>query len=209
NTASASINVYYVTQTDNFNCESANDTVVVRVSAKSTARLSGDGNIYQGDSTAIRIRFTGDGPWSFIDWNNKLITVTDSLYVRWEKPSSTSVYAIRALTSSCGAGDILNNYTLTVLVPLATQPTPEPLFLNAYPNPSTGDLNVDWRSPKRQTITLQLINAEGKVIDQVIRQAAAGAQTEHFRISGQPAGTYILNVITTDNGKLTRRIVKQ
>jgi hypothetical protein len=209
NTSSANTTIYYVTQTDNFNCESANDTVVVRVSAKSTARLSGDEYIYKGERTAIRVRFTGDGPWTFTDWDGVTRTINDSLYVGWQEPTATRVFRITNLNSSCGVGDIMNSYTLTVLVPLATQPTPEPLFLNAYPNPSTGELNVDWHSPKKQTVTLQLINADGKVIEQVVRQATTGSQTEHFQLNDQPTGTYILNVTTTNNGKLTRRIVKQ
>ena len=65
NTDRSSVTTYYVTQTDNFGCESANSLLEVRVATKATARLTGDGAIYPGDSTAIRVRLTGDGPWSF------------------------------------------------------------------------------------------------------------------------------------------------
>ena len=209
NTERASQTVYYVTQTDNFNCESTNDTVIVRVSAKSTARLTGDGSIYRGDSTAIRVRLTGDGPWLFTDWNGKQVSTNDSLYVKWVTPSATQTYTIKNLTSSCGAGDIQNSYTLTVFVPLGTQSLVEPIVVNAYPNPVTGDLFVDWYSPTKQTVTLQLINADGKVIEQITRQAGSGSRTERFNVNSQPSGIYFLNVTTNKNGKLTRRILKQ
>ncbi|GAB3644287.1 hypothetical protein GCM10027423_49240 [Spirosoma arcticum] len=209
NTSQANITTYYVTQKDGNNCESQLSEVQVRVSAKATARLTGDGTVNPGDSTAIRVRFTGDGPWSFTNWNGQVINTADSLYVIWEKPTTTRTYVITNLNSACGTGDIRNSYTLTVLTPLGTQSVIEPLVLNAYPNPVTGDLFVDWRSPTKQPITLQLIDATGKIIEQVNRSITSGSQTERFQMSSQPPGMYILNVTTTNNGKLTRRILKQ
>lgn len=209
NTSQANITTYYVTQKDGNNCESLSSVVEVRVSTKATARLTGDGTVYPGDSTAIRVRLSGDGPWLFTDWNGQPVTARDSLYVIWERPMTTRTYAIMNLSSTCGAGAIQNSYTLIVLKPLGTQPLIEPLVLNAYPSPTTGDLFVDWQSPTKQAITLQLIDATGKIIEEITRQAASGSQTERFQMSNHPTGTYILNVTTANNGKLTRRVVKQ
>ena len=209
NTSQANITTYYVSQKDGNNCESQLSEVQVRVSAKATARLTGDGIIYPGDSTAIRVRLTGDGPWSFTNWNGQVINTADSLYVKWEKPIMNRTYTITNLNSACGAGDIRNSYTLMVLIPLGTQSAVETLVLNVYPNPTTGDLFVDWRSPIKQIVTLQLIDATGKIIQQIVRSVASGSQKELFQMSNYPSGIYILNVTTANNGKLTRRILKQ
>ncbi|WP_077922649.1 T9SS type A sorting domain-containing protein [Spirosoma sp. 209] len=209
NTQQASTTTYYVTQTDAFNCESPGSALTVRVSAKATALLTGDSVIYAGDSTAIRVRLTGDGPWSFTNWNSNAINSSDSIYVKWEKPMSTRTYTITNLTSACGRGDILNSYRLSVMTPLSNQASLEPLDVNAYPNPTTGSVTVSWSAAMKQEIRLQMINAQGQLIRQITRQATSVSQTEPFPLGSQPTGTYILRVITPKNGIVTRVIVKQ
>ncbi|QJW90785.1 T9SS type A sorting domain-containing protein [Spirosoma taeanense] len=209
NTERAGVSTYYVTQTDEYKCESANSSLEVRVAAKASARLTGDGDVNPGDSTAIRVRLTGDGPWTFNNWNGKLINTSDSLYVEWIHPRTSGSYSITNLRSACGVGNILNNYTLIVRTPLAVEPLEEPSRLNVYPNPTTGDISVDWSAPTRQTVDLQLINAEGKVIRQITRQATGQPQTELLRIGNQPDGTYYLRLSTPKNGVVAQKIVKE
>jgi hypothetical protein len=201
--------LYYVTQRDGNSCESPNSIVEVRVANRATARITGDRAIYPGDSTALRVRLTGDGPWTFTDWNGKSITTQDSLYVSWIRPTSTKSYVITNLQSACGVGDSGGSYTLTVLAPLATQPLAEPLTVSVYPNPTTSDLTVDWSSPTRQTITLQLIDATGRVIRQVNRSASTARQTEPFQLSAQPTGQYYLRILSDTNTPVTHTIIKQ
>lgn len=209
NTSQANITDYYVTRKDEYNCESQPSAIQVRVSAKATARLTGDGNVNPGDSTAIRVRLTGDGPWTFTNWDGKPINTKDSLYVAWVHPTATRSYTITNLTSACGTGDPGTAYTLTVNGPLGTQSSVEPLSIKAYPNPTTGDIAIDWSSPTKQTVTLQIVNAAGTVVRQVTRQSTLTPQTEHFQLDIQPAGMYFLHVKTTTNGTLTKPIVKQ
>ncbi|MFD2570170.1 T9SS type A sorting domain-containing protein [Spirosoma soli] len=205
----ASLTTYYVTQKDEFNCESLTREVQVRVSAKATARLTGDGDVYPGDSTAIRIRFTGDGPWTFMDWDGFPRNATDSLYVRWVRPTKNTTYAIKNLVSACGAGDNGNEYTLVVRAPLAIQPLTEPVQLTVYPNPTVSDVSVDWNVPTRQTIEIQLFNAEGKIIRHITRQTNGQLQTELLKLSNQPAGMYYLRLTTPKNGVVTKSVVKE
>lgn len=201
--------VYYVTQRDDNNCESATSPVEVRVANRAAARISGDGSIYPGDSTALRVRLTGDGPWTFTDWTGKLITTRDSLYVSWIRPTVTRAYSISALQSACGLGDNGNAYTLTIRAPLAAQPIAEPLTVIAYPNPTPSDLTVDWSSPTRQQITLQIVDATGHIIRQVTRSATTLRQTEQFQLSPQPTGQYYLRVLSDTNVPIIRTITKQ
>ena len=208
-TVQASRTTYYVTQKNNVdNCESPNSTIDVRVSNRATASLSGDGSIYPGDSTAIRVRLTGDGPWRFI-FDGQPVTTTDSLKVIWVRPSGTYEYKITTLTTECGTSTVGVSYLLRVLSPLATQPSVEPISVKAYPNPTTGDVSVDWSSPTRQAVTFQILNAAGTIVRQVTRQATTTPQTEHFQLGTQPAGTYFLKVQTDTNGVQGKSIIKQ
>ena len=211
NTSQPSITTYYVTQRSTNNCESLNSAIEVRVSPKATATLSGDGEIYPGDSTAIRVRLTGDAPWTFTDWTSKPITINnpkDSLYVAWVRPTSTTTYAIKNLMSTCGPGDSGAPYVLRVKSPLGNLSALEPLSVNAYPNPTSGDLIVNWSSPTKQTVTLQIVNASGIIIQQVSRPSMTTPQIEFFKLGSQPAGLYFLQIKITTNGMLTKPIIK-
>lgn len=207
-TVQAGSTIYYVTQKNTDNCESPNSSVEVRVSNRATATLSGDGSVYPGDSTAIRVRLTGDGPWRFT-FDGQPIIATDSLKVIWVHPSSTYEYRLLNLVTDCGAGTVSGPYLLRVLAPLATQSSIEPISVKAYPNPTTGDVAVDWSSPTRQAVTFQIINAAGTIVRQVTRQASTTPQTEHFQLDTQPAGTYFLKVQTDTNGVQGKSIIKQ
>ncbi|GAB3991931.1 hypothetical protein GCM10028807_23560 [Spirosoma daeguense] len=212
NTSRANITTYYVTQKDANNCESLNSVVEVRVSPKATATISGDGAIYPGDSTAIRVRLSGDAPWAFTtNWNGKNVVINnakDSLYASWVRPISTTTYTISNLTSGCGLGDVGIPYTLRVNIPLNSQPSPEPVSIVVYPNPTTNEVYVDWRFPILQTVTMQLINTKGVIIRQLTRQSAATSQIEIFQLDDQPVGMYFLKV-KTKTDVIIKRIAKQ
>ncbi|GAB3695367.1 hypothetical protein GCM10027592_17500 [Spirosoma flavus] len=211
-TNQANTTTYYVTQKDANNCESLNSTVEVRVSPKATATISGDGAIYPGDSTAIRVRLTGDAPWTFTtNWNTKPVIINnskDSLYVAWVRPTSTTTYTISNLTSSCGPGEVGAPYVLRVNVPLGNQLSPEPISIVAYPNPVTNNLLVEWHLPIKQEATLQIIDVKGTILRQVTRLSTPTSQTEIFQLDGQPAGLYFLKV-KTKTDIIIKRITKQ
>ena len=210
-TTKAGVLTYYVTQKDAFNCESPNTPLDVRISTKTTATLTGDGEINVGDSTAIRVRLTGDGPWQFTNWTGAGITTNDSLYVKWEKPKEPRLYtySIQGLIGACGAGEIKNNYTLIVRAPLSVQSLTEPIVLKAYPNPTTGNLTVDWNAPTSQAVSLLLISIDGKLIRQTTQHSTNIVQTEQFQLHNQPAGMYFLRLTTSSNGVLTQLIIKE
>ncbi|NID10209.1 Ig-like domain-containing protein [Fibrivirga algicola] len=207
-TDQVNVATYYVIQTDVNNCESPHTTVEVRVSARATARLSGDGDVYPGDSTAIRVRLSGDGPWTFTRWDNRFITTGDSLYVGWVKPLATRSYAITNLQSACGIGNNGNAYTLIVRPVLSVLPISESLLLKAYPNPTSGDVTVSWSSQAEQPVTIKIINAAGSVVKEVKRQAGSTMQSELFQLGTQPAGIYFLQITTEKNGTQAKSILK-
>ncbi|MBO0936708.1 hypothetical protein J2I47_09145 [Fibrella sp. HMF5335] len=203
---------YYVTQTRN-GCESAPTAVVVRVRAKAVATLSGDDKVFAYDSTAIRIRLAGDGPWSFTLWNGQAITTETTPFVKWVTPNptaATATYKLLGIRNDCGTGDVGNAYTLTIQQPLATEPAPGPLLsLLLYPSPATTQCTLAWQAPAGVGVTLRLITLTGRVAWQVQRTGTGQQQTDVVDLSQLAAGLFFADLQTTDAQRKTSTLLKQ
>ncbi|RYY89710.1 MAG: T9SS type A sorting domain-containing protein [Chitinophagaceae bacterium] len=72
-----------------------------------------------------------------------------------------------------------------------------------YPNPVQGKLSVRLRMPPRQSrILLQLLDAQGRMMQSQSVAAGAGAATTILlNVSGLPAGSYLLRASTRDGEK--------
>ncbi len=203
---------YYVTQTKN-GCESPTTAVQVRVRAKAVALLTGDDTVYAYDSTAIRVKLDGDGPWSMTLWSGQAVTTSTTPYVKWVTPNPTAPtasYKLQALRNECGPGDVGNTYTLTIQQPLATEPTPGPvLYLLPYPSPATTHCTLSWQAPAGVSVTLRLITLLGQVAWQAERRGTGLRETEGVDLSQLSAGHLIFNMQTTDNKQKTSTLIKQ
>ena len=203
---------YYVTQTKN-GCQSDPTTVQVRVRAKAVATLTGDDKVYAYDSTAIRVKLDGEGPWSMTLWSGQAVTTSTTPYVKWVTPNPTAAtasYKLQALRNECGPGDVGNNYTLTILTPLATEPTPsQVLYLLPYPSPATNRVTLSWQAPAGVGVTLRLVTLLGRVGWQAQRTGTGSGQKEDIDLSSFAAGILIFNMQTTDNQQKTSAIIKQ
>ena len=203
---------YYVTQTRN-GCESTPTAVLVRVRAKAIALLSGDDQVFAYDSTAIRIRLDGDGPWSLTLWTGQAVTTSTTPYVTWVTPSPTAptaTYKLRGIRNDCGTGEVGNAYTLTVLPPLATEPTPGPLLsLLPYPSPATTQCTIAWQAPSGRGVTLRLLTPTGSVNWQAHRTGTGQLQTERVDISQFAAGCILVDIQTDDAQRKVAILLKQ
>ncbi|MEZ0485628.1 hypothetical protein [Fibrella aquatica] len=201
---------YVVTQTQN-GCESAGQSVIVRILSRATVRLTGDSASVLYDSTAIRLRFGGDAPWRVRLWDGSTITTSTSPYVKWVRPTQagTASYAIQAIDNDCGAGQILNTYQLIVLTPLAIEP-PQTAHadLRVYPVPASEEATIEWLAPSGTAVTLQLINAMGQVSWQDGRLGTGSRQTERIDLRQQPGGPLILRLLTDSQLSRSIRLLK-
>ncbi|PCH69768.1 MAG: hypothetical protein COC01_00775 [Bacteroidetes bacterium] len=78
-----------------------------------------------------------------------------------------------------------------------------------YPNPSKGDINIEFEAPSGQEISLDLFNTDGKLILNRKIQVVDGLISRHIDLpEGLNAGVYILNLKTTDS-TITRKIIIQ
>ncbi|MEZ0540571.1 hypothetical protein [Fibrella arboris] len=202
---------YVVTQTQNA-CESAGQLVTVRVLNRATVRLSGDSVSVLYDSTAIRVRFTGDAPWRVQLWDGQLVTTTTSPYVKWVKPSQpgTVTYAVQSLTNDCGAGQILNTYRLIVLAPLAIDPIAVPTAdLKVYPIPASQHITVEWLAAAQVSVRLQLVDATGHVSWQAERQGSGRREIERVDLATQPDGLLIVRLLAGNSQAAAIKLIKQ
>ena len=208
---------YYVSQTDNNGCESKTSKIDVRILVRATARLTGDSLVFNpqltGDSTAIRLWLTGDGPWKVQFWNRDTETdIAAALpmpYVKWERPAQTTTYKLKSVRTDCGAGEVLNEYRLMVQQPLAVPAQLNETVLKAYPNPTTGDVNVEWSAKGGQMVTLQILSTTGIVVWETTRRGNGTAQTDKLSLGNQPIGVYHLRLILPQTGMATRSVIRQ
>ena len=202
---------YYVSQTKN-GCESATTAVAVRVRAKAVATLTGEDKVFAYDSTAIRIKLDGDGPWSLTLWSGQAVTTSTTPYVKWVTPTNagaTATYKLLAIRNDCGSGDVGNTYTLTVLTPLATETAPSPtLYLLPYPSPATAQCTLAWQAPTGSSVTLRLLTLTGSVGWQAQRTGTGRQQTEVVDLSEFAAGVILVELQTTDNQRKASSLIK-
>ena len=199
---------YYVKQTVN-GCESPLSRLDVRVSILARATLSGDSIVTLFDSTAIRIRFTGEAPYTLTLWTSTTITTTDNPLVIWEKPTTANAtYTLLSLSNNCGPGIIGNTYRLSVRTPLAIEPLQAGLLLlSANPNPSSGPVTILWNVPVRESVTLRLVSLTGQTVWQVDRHGTSHPQTESLQTDHLPSGLYVLSATTVSGRTIQHRVM--
>ena len=221
---------YYTTQTDGNGCQSPATPLDVRVRTQAAATLTGDGTVIGFDSTAIRIRLSGDGPYTISllavgSLAAKTVITFQNPYIWWVTPSFTlpgsnttangtvitrsSTYSV-SVANDCGAGQAVAPYTLIVQTPLATTDLgAETVALKAYPNPTSGLVTVAWVAPERQVIRLEVVSTQGQAVWQAGRIGTGNWQTEILSLGQYPAGQYVLRITDGSTGTARLRVIKQ
>jgi hypothetical protein len=81
---------------------------------KPTATLTGGGTINVGDSTALNLAFTGNGPWTYTFTNTNMGTTSTNPLIGIVKPTVTTTYTLASVSNICGAGTVSGSATITV-----------------------------------------------------------------------------------------------
>lgn len=76
------------------------------------------------------------------------------------------------------------------------------------PNPTRGELRVNWRASKSGSYNYQLLDLNGRLLQQDRRQVVVGENQLDLQLAQEPAGIYLLRLQTPD-GVETVRISKQ
>lgn len=79
---------------------------------------------------------------------------------------------------------------------------PEPkLSVSAYPNPTTDQVILEMEAPKKQTLSIRVLNFQGKVLETPFeRQVFNGKTRFQVNMAGYGPGTYILR-LTNNQGE--------
>ena len=80
--------------------------------------------------------------------------------------------------------------------------------IKVYPNPVTDQLNVNFFANAAQQINVEVLDLQGKMIQQRQSDAAIGQNHYKFDMSNAPSGIYFIR-ITTDKGVYNNKVVKQ
>lgn len=127
---------------------------------------------------------------------------------------------IGGATGQCHYPQLAGNYHVEVSDTSGCQAVSDTLFhdptsigdllgasITIYPNPVRDDLMIKWDNPPQGMISLQLVDATGRIIQQA-EQNAAKLGSYRMSMSEIPAGTYMLK-ISTSNGTAVKAVLKQ
>ena len=80
--------------------------------------------------------------------------------------------------------------------------------INAYPNPVRDISTIEIDSPTQQDIVMNLLNAEGKMVQTITMKAVKGINIKKINMNNYAAGSYLLKIIM--NGDVqTIKIIKE
>jgi subtilisin-like proprotein convertase family protein len=84
------------------------------------------------------------------------------------------------------------------------------LDISVYPNPFSNDLTVRFNNPRRQSVVLQLMSADGKLIFSERKEVSAGMNSQSVLPAGSSLspGIYILRLRTEDEYR-TIKVIRQ
>jgi hypothetical protein len=115
---------FYVTQTGTNGCESPKEEIKIHIKSLPSATISGNTTIDLGQSATINIKFTGDGPWTYVLSGGQTGTTDQANYQVSVKPSTTTSYLVTEVSNACGKGLPIGSALVTVKVPTITSGSP-------------------------------------------------------------------------------------
>ncbi len=133
---------------------------------------------------------------------------------QWTAPATnagtiTLYCTLNAVNGANGADapDISGNDSLKVLswAALETPAIMENLSINAFPNPSTNNLNLQLSNAQPGTYTLHIFNMNGSVITNQNVEVSNAIQSAQINTSNWPGGLY--NVVIEKDGNIKSLIV--
>jgi hypothetical protein len=200
---------FYVTQTNEFGCESTRKEIQVKIKEPATAAISGNNTIKFGDITALAIKLNGDAPWNFeLSNGQKFETVKPEIFPQVQ-PSKTKTYTIRKAINACGELFLTGSAKIVVLQPLANNEgwAEE---IKVFPNPVIDLLQIQLTDTKfvSKPFDLSLTDISGRRLIHYKNQRIGVNKPLAIEVANTSAGVYVLKLQT---GKyiFSKRIIIQ
>lgn len=200
---------YYVSQTNEFGCESNRKEVQVNIKEPATAAISGNNTIKFGDKAELAIKLNGDSPWNFELSDGQKFESNESEIFPEVQPSETKTYTIRKAENPCGEVFLTGSARIVVLQPLASSEewVDE---VKVYPNPVVNLFNLRISDPKftNKPFDLSLIDMLGREIVRFKNQRTKTNGLISLKLPDIASGIYILN-LKVDEYSVSKRVVVQ
>lgn len=190
NTKQAYKKDYFVSQSDSNGCESPKSKMEVIVDQPVSAQLSGNTNIFVGDSTFINLNLKGSPPWNVSivplgDFNVNTPEIKIAV-----NPVLTTEYRLEGVSNYCGTGSTSGSASVVVLTVLGNSIF-ENREIKVFPNPVTQQ-NVHFEATNDRILKIMLYNMRGELL-----------KTQW--INGQSSGD--VDVSNIDSGKYNLKFV--
>lgn len=141
--------------------------------------------------------------WDFGDGN----TSTDMNPIHFYGPDDASYTVVLTVTNECG-GIETSTQIVTVSNLSIEKETLESRGFNVFPNPTQGNITIDFALLLGENITVYLIDVNGRIVYSDMINNEVGAYQKQINLSDLSNGMYFLR-IDTENESLTKRVIKQ
>lgn len=179
------------------------DSIQVIFSQYSDLLVDNFATINQGDSVQLTHTTSGGVPPVTFAWipNYNLSDSTDEF--PWAKPDTTTYYQC-ILTDAGGCHSSNGGIFEVYVIPLGIKENVDSQFI-LYPNPSTNELNINYKSDNAKNLTFEIYSSSGKL--ELTRKIMSFEKTR-ISTSVFAAGIYFIS-IKDDSGIIaTKKWVK-
>lgn len=174
------------------------------VRALPTASLVGSVTTLVGQPVSATVNLTGDAPWQLTFSNGTTLTATTQPIMVTFPTLPVGITRLTSVSNDCGAGTVLVAGALTGLLPTATEPAAD--RIQVYPNPTTGQVWVDFLKTETNLIDLQVFdNRGGRVYD---RQLDGSSTPARLAIPLEQAGLYFVQIRIGDS-LFVKKVLRQ
>ncbi|MDP5140527.1 MAG: T9SS type A sorting domain-containing protein, partial [Spirosomaceae bacterium] len=200
---------YYISQTNDFGCESDRNEIKVQIREPATAAISGNNTIKFGDRTALAVKISGDAPWNFELSDGQVFTTPKPEIFPEVQPAETKTYTLVRAANACGEVFLTGSAKIVVLQPLANS---RELIeeIKVFPNPAIDVLQFSISDIEftNKPLTISLLNMLGQEVIQFKKERIRSGEEVNIKVNNLPTGIYLLK-LSNDDHSVSKRIVIQ
>ncbi|MEZ0485468.1 metallophosphoesterase [Fibrella aquatica] len=169
-----------------------------------TASVTGSVTALAGQPVSVSVSLTGEAPWQLAFSDGTSFTATSQPASIPFAALAAGVTRLTSVSNQCGTGTILNAGELTGLLPTAVEPAADRIQM--YPNPTSGQLWIEFLKTETQPISLDVFDSRGSRA--YSRQLTNGTMPARMAIPLEQAGLYVVQV-RVGNELFIKKILRQ
>ncbi len=169
-----------------------------------TASVVGSSTAMPGQPISATVNLTGTGPWQLTFSNGTNVTATSQPVIISFSALPAGITQLTSVSNACGAGTVLVPGALTGMLPTALEPDNNRIRI--YPNPTSGQVWVDFLKPEASPVAIRVFDSRGsQVFD---RQLTNGTTPARLAIPLDQAGLYFVQVRVGDE-LFVKKVLRQ